>query len=133
MAFPGVIISTFLFALTSSYLLINLDWNLRKGLILGSILSATDPVAVVSTLHSLGAGKKITLLIEGESLLNDGSAIVIFHIIIDQLNILDGSIKFILLALGGIAFGSVVAIIVFYILRKVNSFVSEINVIIISI
>ena len=41
---------------------------------MASILSATDPVAVVSVLHTLGAPPKLATLIAGESLLNDGSA-----------------------------------------------------------
>jgi len=54
------------------------DWPLKHGLLLGSILSATDPVAVVATLKALGVDKSIGHLIEGESLFNDGSAMVIF-------------------------------------------------------
>ena len=42
----------------------------------GSILSATDPVAVVALLKSAGASPKLTILIVGESLLNDGTAMV---------------------------------------------------------
>ena len=42
------------------------------------MISATDPVAVVSLLKDLGAPKAIGTLIEGESLLNDGTAVVIF-------------------------------------------------------
>jgi len=48
----------------------------------GAINSATDPVAVVSLLKSLGVSKKISTLIEGESLLNDGTALVLFLVLI---------------------------------------------------
>jgi NhaP-type Na+/H+ or K+/H+ antiporter len=48
----------------------------------GSIISATDPVAVVSLLNTLGASKRITTMIEGESLLNDGTAMVLFLILL---------------------------------------------------
>jgi hypothetical protein len=41
-------------------------------LLLGGLLSATDPVAVVALLKELGASKKLSTLIEGESLMNDG-------------------------------------------------------------
>ena len=44
----------------------------------GAVVSATDPVAVVSVLQTLGAQPKLSHMIEGESLLNDGSAVVIF-------------------------------------------------------
>jgi len=41
-------------------------------LLLGGLLGATDPVAVVALLKELGASKKMTTLIDGESLMNDG-------------------------------------------------------------
>ena len=47
---------------------------------LGSILSATDPVAVVALLKSAGASPKLTILIVGESLLNDGTAMVCMYV-----------------------------------------------------
>lgn len=46
----------------------------------GSVICATDPVAVVALLKELGGGKKLRTLIESESLLNDGTAIVVFMI-----------------------------------------------------
>ena len=56
-------------------------WNWAYALMFGSVVSATDPVAVVALLKDLGASKKLGTLIEGESLLNDGTAIVIFMVI----------------------------------------------------
>ena len=44
----------------------------------GSLVSATDPVAVVALLKELGMSPKLGTLIEGESLLNDGTAYVLF-------------------------------------------------------
>ena len=46
----------------------------------GAILCATDPVAVVALLRDLGASKKLSTVIEGESLFNDGTAIVVFKL-----------------------------------------------------
>lgn len=46
----------------------------------GAIMSATDPVAVVALLKDAGAAPKLTILIVGESLMNDGSAMVLFTI-----------------------------------------------------
>lgn len=44
----------------------------------GSILSCTDTIAVLSLLKEVGAPKKLNSLIEGESLLNDGTCMVLF-------------------------------------------------------
>lgn len=52
-------------------------------LLYGAIISATDPVAVVALLKELGVSKDISTLIEGESLLNDGTALVLF-LVLDQ-------------------------------------------------
>ena len=53
------------------------------ALLLGTTLSATDPVAVVSLLNSLGAPKALATLIEGESLLNDGTAYGLFLLFLE--------------------------------------------------
>lgn len=49
----------------------------------GAIASATDPVAVVALLKELGASKKLSTMIEGESLFNDGTAMVLFFILLE--------------------------------------------------
>ena len=46
----------------------------------GALISATDPVAVVALLKEVGASKRLGTVIEGESLLNDGTAFVLFLI-----------------------------------------------------
>ena len=51
-------------------------------MLFGAVVSATDPVAVVALLKELGASKKLGTLIEGESWLNDGTAIVAFVLLI---------------------------------------------------
>lgn len=48
------------------------NWSWKTSLLLGGLLSATDPVAVVALLKELGASKKLNTIIEGESLMNDG-------------------------------------------------------------
>lgn len=52
---------------------------------LGAILSATDPVAVVALMKDLGVSKRLGTLLEGESLLNDGTSIVIFNVFFNAL------------------------------------------------
>lgn len=55
------------------------NWSWKTSLLLGGLLSATDPVAVVALLKELGASKKLNTIIEGESLMNDGYPIRWFH------------------------------------------------------
>jgi NhaP-type Na+/H+ or K+/H+ antiporter len=79
LAGPGVLISTAIIAICGIYIF-PYNWSWLVGLMFGSILSATDPIAVVALLHDSGASKSLASLIDSESLLNDGSAFVIFLI-----------------------------------------------------
>ena len=54
------------------------------ALITGAILAATDPVAVVDKLREMKAPKRISVLLEGESLFNDASAIVLFGLFLSM-------------------------------------------------
>jgi CPA1 family monovalent cation:H+ antiporter len=56
------------------------DW--RQALVFGSLIAATDPIAVVALFRSLGAPQRLATLLEAESLLNDGTAIVFFGLIL---------------------------------------------------
>ncbi len=58
----------------------SLTWPI--ALLFGAAVAATDPVAVVSLFKELGAPKRLRLLIESESLLNDGTGIVIFALVL---------------------------------------------------
>jgi monovalent cation:H+ antiporter, CPA1 family len=55
------------------------------ALLLGSIVATTDPAAVVGIFHNLGAPYRLTRLVEGESLLNDAAAIVLFTVLLEML------------------------------------------------
>jgi len=65
--------------------LLGWDWAWPAALVFGALISATDPVAVVAILRELGAPKRLGILIEGESLLNDGTAIVVFGVVLTVL------------------------------------------------
>ena len=79
LAGPGVIIGTAMMACFIMYgLPYHFNWSL--ALAFGAVLSATDPVAVMALLNNLGASPALSMMIGGESLLNDGSAMVLFHI-----------------------------------------------------
>ena len=56
--------------------------SLPIALLIGASLSATDPVSVIALFRELGASKRLTLLMEGESLFNDGVAVVAFGLLV---------------------------------------------------
>jgi CPA1 family monovalent cation:H+ antiporter len=58
------------------------NFSFQYGLVFAALIAATDPIAVVALFKSLGAPKRLAILVEGESLLNDGTAIVFFTMIL---------------------------------------------------
>ncbi|GFY40791.1 hypothetical protein TNIN_13071 [Trichonephila inaurata madagascariensis] len=82
LAVPGLLICSSLTALFAKYILKEYAWDWSICFVFGTILSATDPVAVVALFKENNISPILTTLIEGESLLNDGTAIVIFDSLI---------------------------------------------------
>jgi Na+:H+ antiporter len=82
LALPGVVAAIALTALILTPVANTLhfvqDFTWKHALVFGAIISATDPIAVVAVFKSLGVPKRLSVLLEGESLLNDGVAIVFF-------------------------------------------------------
>ena len=82
LALPGVVAAIALTALILTPVANTLhfvqDFSWKHALVFGAIISATDPIAVVAIFRSLGVPKRLSVLLEGESLLNDGTAIVFF-------------------------------------------------------
>ena len=79
MAIPGMLVSAALVALG---LVMSLEIDPIVALLFGALISATDPVAVIALFHELGAPRRLTVLVEGESLFNDATAIVLFNILL---------------------------------------------------
>ena len=55
---------------------------LPSALLFGALMSATDPVAVVALFRKLRVPRRLAVIVEGESLLNDGTSIVLFNLIL---------------------------------------------------
>ena len=81
LAAPGVIITAAIVALVVSAIT-GLDLGL--AFVLGAMLSATDPVAVVSLFKRLRAPARLSTVVEAESLLNDGTGVVLFAIALER-------------------------------------------------
>ena len=86
LAIPALLIST---TLVGVGLWLLLDIDLTIALLFGALISATDPVAVVALFKELGAPLRLNVLVEGESLFNDATAIVVFTILLGM--VVEGS------------------------------------------
>ena len=106
-------------------------------LLLGGMLAATDPVAVCAVLNDLGCPDKLNYMIAGESLLNDGTAVVAFLVMqsvvggcdTDAVGVLGSLVK---LAGGGIIWGLLMAAATYRFLRQVNDPNVEISLVLFS-
>lgn len=90
------------------HLVLGMNWS--SALLFGSIVSATDPVSVLALFRKLGAPARLTVIIEGESLFNDGTSVVFFTIL---LNLANGTTSFdSTVALAGYLVGSFLLVVV---------------------
>lgn len=139
LAIPGIVVAiiiTALFVMMVNALGWGLgNWTWMMALLFGAIVSATDPVAVVAILKEVGASKKLSTITESESMLNDGTAIVIFMTLFASIvgSATGGNafLEFLRVALGGIVVGGLVGwLIIAWIKRVFNDALIEITVVI---
>jgi CPA1 family monovalent cation:H+ antiporter len=82
-----------------------------NALLFGSIISATDPISVLAIFKDLRVDKRLSLIMEGESHLNDGTAVVIFGILFgaivaEKLTVPNGVEQYFMAVAGGAVLGS---------------------------
>ena len=126
LAVPGLLISTAIIGTVVAYFT---PIDFAAALVLGAILSATDPVAVISLFKQLGAPRRLTILVEGESLFNDATAIVASQILlaiavagyVSTQTIISGVGDFTFVFFGGAVVGWVLAVATGYILGRVEA------------
>lgn len=128
----GVVISTFLVGLGVYYLLplVGLKLPFIYCLVFGALISPTDPVAVLSVLKQANVSKSLETKVAGESLFNDGMAVVVFTVVL-QLAIgkdIDLSAESIILLLGkeaggGLLLGVVLGWVTSRLMREVDDYI----------
>ncbi|MEJ7862088.1 MAG: Na+/H+ antiporter [Pyrinomonadaceae bacterium] len=139
LAIPGVLLTTVVVGLIVSF---GIGIPLAAALVFGALIAATDPVAVVALFKALGVPKRLATLVEGESLFNDGTAIVLFKLMLvaalpvaavvagsethnESFNFLTATIDFVRVSLGGLLVGVGLGWIVAQIIARVDDYLIE--------
>jgi CPA1 family monovalent cation:H+ antiporter len=109
--------------------LLDLDWAL--ALLLGTMLSFADTVSVLAIFRNLRVPKRLATIVEGESLLNDGTAIVLYHVMLaivlsGQVHLPKAVAEFFLVSIGGIAIGAVLGFFASHFIRQTKDHLIDI-------
>ncbi len=135
LATVGIIISTFLVGTLLYYIFLAFGMSIGYiyCLLFAALISPTDPIAVLAILKEAGIQKSLELKIAGESLFNDGVAVVVFLTIlevaqtgIDKLTFADISILFLREAGGGMLFGLALGYLGYYTMKSIDKYEVEI-------
>ena len=134
LATVGVISSTFVIGGMSWVILNALELNVSfiYCLLFGALISPTDPIAVLGVLKTVGVPKSLEIKISGESLFNDGVAVVVFLVLLgvatgeSEATVSSIGSLFIKEAIGGAVYGLLIGGLCFYMLRSVNNYQVEI-------
>jgi sodium/hydrogen exchanger 10/11 len=132
LAGPGVLLGTALLGMFTK-LVLPYDWPWLLCLLYASILSATDTVAVLSIMNNAGASPKLSIIIVGESLFNDGTSLVLLTLLLDFIkfgSLSGGTIVSFLfsMTLGSFSLGCVIGYLTVLWLKRVNRPLKEVDV-----
>ncbi|WNR44441.1 cation:proton antiporter [Paenibacillus roseipurpureus] len=121
---------TFVLITALCYTLLGL--SLQNALVFGSLMAATDPVSVLSIFKSLGLNQKLSVIVEGESLANDGVAVVLFKIALvtttlSLSGVLSGSFEFVKVVVAGMLIGLLFGYLASRITATIDNYLVEIG------
>lgn len=128
LAVPGVLVSTLVIG--------GLMWwvggltSLLVALLFGALITPTDPVSVLALFRKANAPTDLRVLVEGESMFNDGTGVVLFTIFLEvlmgrEVTLGEGVAEFFKVAVGGALVGGVAGLGVLLLMRKLNDHLLE--------
>jgi monovalent cation/hydrogen antiporter len=127
----GLVLATMSGVAVVGHHLADLSWPMAFAL--GAVVSPTDPVAATAIMHRLGAPRRVVNLVEGESLVNDASALVAYRVAVAAavaggFSLFDATVEFVVASVGGVAVGLAIAFVIGQIRRRLDDPLTEITI-----
>ena len=130
----GVAISAAIVSFVAYYIFmwLNIEVSYMYCLLFGVLISPTDPIAVMGILKKIGAPKSIEVKITGESLFNDGVAVVFFIVVLElavspgSMSVKDVGLLFAKEAVGGAIYGFIIGYTAYLLLKAVDDYQVEV-------
>lgn len=127
LAIPGVILTMLI---VGGMLAFGAGLPLTLALVFGALIAATDPVSVVAIFRRLGVPKRLEVMLESESLFNDGTAIVVFGLavqvlLLGEFNLIDGVLDFAVIGGGGVVVGLVAGWVALQLIGRIDDYLVE--------
>ena len=126
LAVPGVLLTAVVVAVVVH---LGTGMSLGSGLLVGAMVCATDPASVTATFRRVAAPDRLRTLVEGESLLNDGTSLVIFVVVLrvvaGGLTAADASVFFLTTLAVSVLIGALLGFVTVQVLRTIDDHVLE--------
>jgi len=126
----GLVLATMCTVAVVAHALVDLSWPV--AFVLGAIVSPTDPVAATTIMRRLRVPRRAVSVVEGESLVNDGTALVAYHAAVGAVGggfvLWEAGLDFVLTGAGGIAIGLLAGTVLVEIRRRIDDIPVEITI-----
>jgi Na+/H+ antiporter len=125
----GLVVTTMLGVAAVAHLATGLSWP--ASFVLGAVVAPTDPIAATAIARRFGVPRRIVTIVEGESLVNDATALVLYGVAVTAVvtgsfSLLEGGLDFVVSVIGGIAVGLAVGWIVALVRIRLDNIPAEI-------
>jgi monovalent cation/hydrogen antiporter len=125
----GLVLATMLAVAVVAHYATDLSWS--ASFVLGAIVAPTDPIAATAIARRLGVPRRIVTIVEGESLINDATALVLYGsavaaVATGAFSLWEGGLDFVLSVVGGIAIGLAVGWVIALVRIRLDNIPAEI-------
>ena len=119
-----VVVTTVAVAAVAHYAIDGMPWS--AAFVLGAVVAPTDPIAATAIMRRLGVPRRTLTVVEGEALVNDGTALVLYRVAVTAavtgtFSVWDASWRFVWSVAGGIAIGLVIGFLIAAVRRRLDN------------